>query len=69
MTETKTIRKQTIQIFKDCIKKYKKNINLKILNKLSKDIETSIYNYTIDFSEKKGIRINWDNIIFKKTYS
>jgi len=49
--------------------KYVKLLN-NVVNdiQLSRKIEKSIYNYTIDLSKEKNILRRWDNIIFKKLY-
>jgi len=56
---------------------YKDNLRLLIVNKFQKiindeiicrRIEKSIYNYTINLSNKKLIKKNWKNIIFKNLY-
>ena len=62
-----TIRKETIQAFKELIKKQSK-LGVKKINKICKDIENSIYNYTIEFCNKKGIIKSWDNKFFKSCY-
>jgi len=36
--------------------------------KMSKNIEDSIYNYTLKQAELKGIEINVDNKFFKRIY-
>jgi|TARA_B110000211_G_C14051179_1_gene541298 DNA-directed RNA polymerase subunit M/transcription elongation factor TFIIS len=68
MTDSISIRKETATIFKTLIKKYKKQIKVKELNKLCKDIETSIYNFTVDFSDSKDIIKKWSNPFFKNCY-
>ena len=68
MPESINVRKETQQIFKNVIKKNHSNITLKTVNKLSKDIEVSIYNYTVDFSDMRGISKIWSNKFFKNTY-
>lgn len=62
-----TIRKETLLVFKQLFKKYTK-LSVKNINKLCKDVENSIYNYTIEYSDKKGIIKSWDNKFFKNCY-
>tara|TARA_B110000208_G_scaffold63006_1_gene81783 strand:- start:3380 stop:3928 length:549 start_codon:yes stop_codon:yes gene_type:complete len=68
MPDTINVRKETIQIFKNIIKKNHSNIKPKTINKFSKEIEVSIYNYTVDFSDTHGISKQWSNKFFKNTY-
>jgi|TARA_B110001450_G_scaffold136629_1_gene128273 transcription elongation factor S-II len=68
MTDSIDVRKETINIFKKLIKKHDKKIKVKVVNKLSKDIEASIYNFTVDFSDTKGIIKQWSNKFFKNCY-
>ena len=62
------IRKEIIDIFKKLIKENTNKVALKTINKLSKEIEKSIYNYTVEFSDTKGILKQWHNPFFKKSY-
>ena len=68
MPDTINVRKETIQIFKNIIKKNNKTLKSRLLNKLSKDIEISIYNYTVEFADSKGIIKQWTNNFFKNCY-
>ena len=43
-----------------------KNIDLKIIE--IKDLEIGIYNWSIDFANKKQVTKNWDNEQFKQIY-
>tara|TARA_B110000977_G_C10896393_1_gene423470 strand:- start:221 stop:763 length:543 start_codon:yes stop_codon:yes gene_type:complete len=63
-----TIRKDTLQQFKKLLKTNNKKTPTKTITKICKEIEKSIYNYTMDISDKKGIIKSWDNKIFKNCY-
>lgn len=61
------IRKNTIKAFKTLLKQHSKK-GFKIINKTCNDIEKSIYNYTIKFSDENGIIKRWDNKFFRNCY-
>jgi transcription elongation factor S-II len=67
MSET-NIRKENIAIFKKLIKNNNKNLKLKTINKLSKDIESSIYDYIVQYADSNNILKQWTNTCFKKCY-
>ena len=62
-----TIRKKTLTEFKNLFKKDTK-LGTRKINKICKEIEKSIYNYTIEYSDQKGIIKRWDNKFFRNCY-